>query len=242
MDETEFRPRYDDVMQAINQRGFRRALEPAYCLAVESDRAEAWFQYNLAVCLTGLCGGATEGSPGLIDKIKECRDHTPHVEGDARRDRANALVTGRPRKRDLWAADMEIVEVKRLHEGDENRMLVLRGTKGRLAYARKQYALANDTHYLADKGWRELGELADQQWVYNNLIHWLKAVVKQCGRTSDHAAMLRRRIREECPEGAKNRSDEADRICRPVIGNFVDDLARAYQHRLPNWLHRRLHR
>ena len=205
----------------------RRNLEPAYNLAKwlerrYPDHADTYNVLNLVVCLIDRDGGG-RCSQRLIDKARECTDYTDLLGGDMQRDRVIGLTRYARDNDDLVLAEQLIDEAERLHDGDPNRLACLKDVRGRLAYARGAHTDAVALHSEAHRLWDGMYTGADQNWVYNNLVHWLKAVVAEQGAWSRQAGRLSALIRVQRPEGAPNRHREARVIRTPLIGNRIHD-------------------
>jgi hypothetical protein len=208
----------------INQRQFKAALEAAEDLHREAaDRAQAYFLWHLTLCLSGRVDTAMT----IVHFARaSCPDFTPAMEGDMYRDQVIAYIR-KGDDRSLASAAALLFPIENVHQDDPNRMACLQGVRGQLAYADRDYMLAERLHREADDAWRELGNEANNQWTYNNLVHWLKATAALHGGRSIKARQLEHRIRTECPQGAKSRLREAQLIRLPFIGNLLHDWQRS---------------
>lgn len=230
MDATTFNKRCERISLLVN----RRLMEAAHDLARKLVRdvrkvqegprnyARAYFLLHLIICTANKDGGPHQ-SQKLIDEASRCDDFTPTIHGDMLRDRVLGLIRA-PYSDNLQIAERLFPRIRELHAGDLNRQACLTSVGGRLAYAYGERARAAQLHERAQNAWSSLGNVADQQWIYNNLLHWLKAVIATQGRKSPLAQQLVRRITTDCPKGAKRRSSEARIIQLPIIGNWMHDL------------------
>jgi tetratricopeptide (TPR) repeat protein len=182
----------------INSRGCRnwrravRALQLATQL--EPDNFDGWFQLALVHDLL-LDYPAADLA---IGRARKCSGNNPLREGDVLRDLARrAIKLGQ-----FERASNLLDEAKRLHAGDQNRLACLLGFRGRLLTAQKRYADGLECHLRAMSIWHEIGDTADRQWVYNNLLPTLRAIMalaeqllvqtiraKEAKRTWQHVAL-----------------------------------------------------
>lgn len=219
---------FEDGVRQVQQGIGRRRLKPAYdaakwLIAMYPDRTQSYNMLNLVVCLNGWDGGPLEAGR-LLEAAQECEDYTPEVGGDMIRDRIIGLIRyakGNANTLNL-AADL-LQQARELHAEDPNRLACLEDVEGRLAYAERLYGRAVKMHRQADESWGDLAEDANKTWVYNNLVHWLKAVVAHTGARSEEARTLAERIRGSRPVDAPNRYREAF-VIRLPLGNPVHDV------------------
>lgn len=219
---------FEDACAAVERSIGHRNLNLAYDLVrwmstAYSTRAQTYNLYNLVVCLNNREGGALF-SEHMISKAKSASGYKAPMGGDMQRDRAIGLIRyAQGDQRMLEAAERAIDEALHLHAEDANRIACLYDVRGRLAFARRDYEDALRLHQRADRQWQTLGDRADHTWIYNNLVHWLKATVALHGGLSRQAGTLANRIRNSRPDGAPNRYREAVVIRVPVVGNPIHD-------------------
>lgn len=232
--------RCNQISDLINQGNFRMALGAAHKLVRDVEQvfesaaerpAQVYFLLHLAHCLDGNVSDAELKE--IIGKARQCRDFTDLMYGDMLRDQMLMLLRSLPprggqRRRMLGEVGRIARQVRPLHASDQNRVACLIGTGGRLSYAQADYKRAAELHANAQSMWTEIGSAADAQWIYNNLIPWLKAVVASGGRRSDLARQLVARIASECPTGARNRSREARAIMVPVVGRWLHSTSQRF--------------
>lgn len=223
----------------------RRSMDLAYDAARElaqnfPDVLDVWFLLNYVVCVGDKAGGARFMSPHVIREAQQhfasrMTDSVRLVIGDMKRDQAFGLVRYARDDRDLKLAETIIAKLRGTYKGkledgevigehrsDPNRLAALLDAEGRVLYARRRYIAADRKHADAHRAWQELGGPADPVWIYNNLIHWLKAMVGAGGRSSAEARLLVSSIKAGCP-GSRNRGIEARVILLPLVGNRLHD-------------------
>jgi hypothetical protein len=219
---------FEDGAQQVRQGIGRRALKPAYIAATwlvrhYPERGQSYNLLNLVVCLSGRDGGPLEAYR-LLEAAQKCSDYTPELGGDMVRDQIIGLIRyAKGNANTLNLAAELLQQARRVHAQDPNRLACLQDVEGRLAYAERLYGQAVKMHRRADQSWSELGDRADKTWVYNNLVHWLKAVVAYRGARSVEAMELAERIRDSRPADAPNRYREAF-VIRLPLGNTVHDV------------------
>jgi hypothetical protein len=237
MDAAMFDLRCRQIDSLINQRCMRKARTLAELLVNDAMSTEikpdnlgqAYFLLHLATCLTSRGNGLTASSQQIIAEAqRNCPDFTNRVHGDMLRDRVLGL-TRTHRAENLLAAGKLLPSISNLHATDPNRLACLTGVSGRIAYARRNYGVALTLHEQAQTMWNCLGTAANDLWVYNNRVHWLKAIVAAGERQSPLARRLAWRIANNCPEGTKNRGGEVRVILLPIVGNWLHDLALRYR-------------
>ena len=193
------------------------------------EMALAHFRLNYVICVGNKGGGARFASPDVIARAGRCTDLPPDqitlIVGDMKRDRAIGLIRFAFDYVELQMAEEVIAALrKKEHADDPNRLAVLFDVEGRLAYARRCYTDAVKLHEKAHQGWMDMTSGADPVWIYNNKVHWLKAIVAAHGRKAAMAKWLVEDIRRGCP-GSRNRGIEATVIMMPVVGNWLHDQA-----------------
>jgi len=205
------------VSYLINRRDFERAHQQSHEMVIRYPySARARFYVALAAALTG----HLEEVHRARMRAEQCHDYTKELAGDFDRDLAIMQIKmGR-----LDDAEANIASARQHHYEDANRMACLLGMLGRLDYARGHFQAAAETHSVADERWSQLRNRTAKQWQYNNLVHWLRAVVAYQGVYSQTARRLHSRIIAEVPEAAKSRANEAKLIRFPLIGRRLYDL------------------
>ncbi len=213
------------VSRLVNEREWDGAFAAAVVLYEQAAprTPRVYFLLNLTTCLSGK-QSPLGGPRSIIDAARRCPGMTDEMLGDMRRD----WLIRETRQSYMSSAELDELEARiaRDHINDPNRLACLKGVRAQRAFARSDYSLAEDLHSQADAEWRSIGSDADAQWAYNNLVHWLRAIVACDGRKSPTAVQLAERIRTECPPGAKNRSGEAYTLLLPFIGPTIYTWAR----------------
>jgi len=220
------------------------------------NAAASWFAVALAANLTNRSAPALKA----YLRARACDDFTDLLDGDFHRDFAIHAI----RRGKLQQAMLHLSEILRLHvvpfldtdgiasaatffsalaELDmtayANRCFAGLGVMGRFEQAAGRPQQAFEFHAIADAGWRRYAVLADQQWQYDNLIHWLLAakciqqktwvahegVIDQTFSQDETIKLLHRLIKEGCPVGSKNRRREVTLMRVPYIGPMLYRLA-----------------
>lgn len=174
-----------EVISTINRRDFDEAVRVASAHASDNrhtcENLDFWFYYSLALRLSLRNVAADEawkkaqlcpGYPGIIE------------EGDCMRD--SALMHLRDGLPFICLASLNHIESRQHEDADENRRILLGALKGRAYVALAANACDEEQRRIlvkrafryyrdADTAWRimEAGQ-ANQQWVNNNLFHWLR--------------------------------------------------------------------
>ena len=198
-----------------DERDFKGALAYGEYYLRESQTldevsAHVWFLVALAARLSG--ADATPFQKGA----RQAPDYTPILEGDLLRDAAlHNVRLGR-----IHEAELLIPRIYDRHVGDENREAALDMVRGRIDYAKGKYWVASADHHYADETWKRIGNLADPQWVANNLFAWLRALVKVKG--SARKEIYRRFMELEVSAKRRKIATRLVRYGRPAA--FVYDL------------------
>lgn len=219
---TDFDRHYEAIGQLMEARQLRTAHHEARILIRDfPEAAKGYYLLNLIECLTNLNGGAfnTPNTIGIMnERATDADADKATIGGDMWRDQAIGMI----RFRHLDRVPAAIVQARRLHRGDPNRLICLIGVEGRLAFAERRYSTAYDLHSRADREWLALGNDIDAGMAYLNLIQWLKAAVACYGRNSRPAKDLTRRIRHESHPQLRSRAGQAYVIRAPFFGLWLE--------------------
>lgn len=170
--------------QQLNRPRLKTGLEMARQLTREFPREpKSWHLLNRMICLTNSEGGAASRSPKIITQAQRYlgASLTPHAHGDMLRDQGMSLTTFGTRAQ-LERVPKLIQRIRTLHADDPNRLARSIDLEARYYFARGNYARAIELHAQAHAIWISLGDNANQAWVANNMVRWLRAMVKHYGR------------------------------------------------------------
>ncbi len=167
-----FKEACDAVTRVITARHFGKARRLAW-KTLDTGKFAGFAQAQFLIALTSNLTNRHPDALAAHERARTCADFTLEWDGDFTRDHALWAI----RARHFDEAQRFIEQARQLHRLDDNRMACLLMAEARLRYAQGRYADAIMLHRLADKGWIELGNTANQQWRFNNYIHWLKALI-----------------------------------------------------------------
>lgn len=168
----------ETVSETINKRQWPTAAQQAANTTHHWPlNIQAWKQRYLIALLLNDLTAATEYSTHL----RSMPGFSNVDLGDMLRDQVLGIV--RNHATDQYeAADTLLRQIKRLHEGDENREVCLLAVSGRLEEAQGNYEAALTNMLVADGWWRSMGKKANNQWRYNNWLHLQRLLLQPLAR------------------------------------------------------------
>ncbi len=177
-----FKEACEAVSRLITARHFRKARRLAW-KTLGTGKFACFTQAQFLIALTCNLTNRHEDALAAHERARhQCDDFTTQWDGDFMRDHALWAI----RARHFDEAQQFIEQARVLHGADKNRMACLLMAEARLRYAQGRYSDAIMLHRLANNNWIELGNAANQQWTFNNYIHWLKALIAT-GNDPQHA-------------------------------------------------------
>ncbi len=176
----------DELVTAHQIDGPQGALALAEKLTQDfPERVDAWFIYALCAEALGLIGLATTARTSAM----ACPDCDILKRGDLLRDQLMGEIR---RMTPPGHVDMttRYGELLRLHGSDPNRIACLHMLFGRYHYLTGVYGVAVYWHVEASR------HLQNPQWMFNNLLHWMKALKMEGNTTLQY---LYAQLAQECP-------------------------------------------
>lgn len=193
----EIRADYNQTMAEGHNHLKNRNLEEAqaaFNLAFDhtSNLQEILSSEQMYLICSSMLGNHEEAIDQFRDLFLDAKAQANDIfTGDVARDLVMAVL----RKPELETEDFDeaasfIELAKELHGSDKNRYACLIGATGRLELRRKNFAAATENFLQADILWQENPD-TNEQWVFNNLSHWLVAEAAAACETQDAQQMQR---------------------------------------------------